>query len=246
MTTTTTTTKTFCPTAMTATFCGIDPEVLMLSRLQGLKQPNLISVKRHLKNQFEQEKSLLPILGRKNARRTPEERDEWWQLYIKHSKLDDKYRNLVSEALWTYNHASILDDISAEHTDAYGALVYALDFARYLLKNKINTKNILVNAYMRRDLPYQITCHLVNRDYNPVGSNLGKATWSDWSASPNLALTSEWDKSGATKKLYGSSYEYTDRGYLFHDASAPWYGPRNLAVYIGRLEVLEAHVRETL
>ena len=246
MTTTTTTTKTFNPTEMTATFCGIDPEVLMLSRLQGLKKPNIISVKRYLKNQFEQEKSLLPILGRSNARRTEQEETAWYNLWHQHRTLEDQFDKQIHEAIYTHNNASILDDVSAEHTDAYGALVYALDFSRYLLKNKINTRNRFVNAHMRRDLPYHITSHLVNRDYNPVGSNIGKSGWSDWDSTPNLALTQEWRTSGATKKLYGPPFQNDDSGHLFHDASAPWYGPKNLEVYIGRLEMLEAHVREAL
>lgn len=245
MTTTTTTTKTFCPTEMSATFCGIDPEVLMLSRLQGLKKPHLISVKKFLANKLVEKKAELPKLGRLNARRTPEEETEWYKLWHQYRALDEEFDDQLYQALYTHNHASILNDVSTEHTDPYSALVYALDFSKYLLKNKINTRNTFVNAHMRRDLPYQITSHLINRDYNPVGSNLGKAGWSKWEEYPNLALTDNWHTSVATKKLYGFSTEYKDYGYVFHDGSAPWYGPRNLAVYIGRLEVLEAHVRKS-
>jgi hypothetical protein len=128
-----------------------------------------------------------------------------------------------------------------EFESADQALDYAIAFCNVLLARGTSTKyNTLAYYLMRRDLPYQSFLYLLNRDYNPVGSNYGRkhSTWDNW---PHLT-TRHWakwphDLTGRTGRDVFNSREVT--GYLFYDGNAPWQGRTQLRSYLDRLLVLK-------
>lgn len=124
-----------------------------------------------------------------------------------------------------------------EFESADQALDYAIAFCNVLLARKTSTKyNTLVYYLMRRDLPYESNGHLVNRDYNPVGSNYGRkfSLWHNW---PHLSTTHwpKWprDLTGRRGRDVFDSKRIT--GYLYYDGNAPWHGTAELTSYRARL-----------
>lgn len=133
-----------------------------------------------------------------------------------------------------------------EFESADQAVDYAIAFCNVLLARKTSTKfNTLTYYLMRRDLPYESNGYLVNRDYNPVGSNYGRkfSSWNDW---PHLS-TYHWPKwprdlTGRQGRDVFDGKRVT--GYLFYDSNAPWHGTAELTKYRDRLLELKNIIRK--
>jgi hypothetical protein len=120
----------------------------------------------------------------------------------------------------------------------------AIDFCELILSRKISTKyNTLVYYLMRRDLPYQSFVYLVNRDYNPVGSNYGTkfSSWQDW---PHLKTShwAKWPRDLAGRSVRDKFNDGKITGYLFYDGNAPWHGTYELTCYRDRLLKLKEYI----
>lgn len=166
-----------------------------------------------------------------------------------------KYHNIKKWAKYSahdYQRSLIepcdLPDISHDFESAYDALFYSLQLIDFIYQRKINMNNDIIRAIFRRDLPYQLCGDMiVNRDYNPVGSNFGSDKWSDYNDWPKLKnnfknfmtkdLTGDNDLVMPTmmRKLGKVQGPPHITGYLYNDSNAPWYDKNHMLHYKRRL-----------